>query len=266
MNTNQIFSWNRFAATMRKEFVENWRALALITAGLYLWYTISMIITNVTTLSGSYSANPLFFTLIAAIIAGSAFHGLKTRHGRVDMLGYPASTAEKYIVNLLLYVVGAFVIFAISFQLADITRYLVMCFINSKLGISSTLPNNLVTQFYFDTTYPLTKTEIAVTLIETLCAGALFFLGSVLWPRRSAIKTVLVLLAITIIKIVIAGIAYYQKFGGNNQMVPNHMNDYFWNQMMTVDIWFNVIFYSLCLVLAWLVLKRKDVITLKWWK
>ena len=49
MNTNQIFSWNRFTAALRKEFVENWRTPALVMVGIYLWYTIAMISSNVHT-------------------------------------------------------------------------------------------------------------------------------------------------------------------------------------------------------------------------
>ena len=58
MNTNQIFSWNRFTAALRKEFAENWRTPALVMVGIYLWYTISMITTNVNILNGSYEPNP----------------------------------------------------------------------------------------------------------------------------------------------------------------------------------------------------------------
>ena len=67
MNTNQIFSWNRFTATLRKEVAENWRTLILITLGVYLYYCIAMIISNLVSKSGSYNINPLFFSLIAAI-------------------------------------------------------------------------------------------------------------------------------------------------------------------------------------------------------
>jgi hypothetical protein len=259
MNTNQIFSWNRFTATLRKELAENWRMLLLVTLGIYLWYTISMIISNVTSLNGSYSINPLFFTLIAAALAGMAFYNLKTRQGRVELLTSPSSTLEKYIVNLLLYFIGPFVIFAVSFQLADITRYLVMSFVNPMLGIESTLPTNLLEQFK---TLDFDRYDIFM-LVVTLGAGAAFFLSSVLWPRRSALKMGVVVLGIAILHI--AAIAYisYQFL---DFTVPYNIRNSFSNQLATVGIWFDAIVYILCLVMAWFVLKHKDVITLKWWK
>ena len=49
-------------------------------------------------------------------------------------------------------------------------------------------------------------------------------------------------------------------------MAPENIKSSFFNQLATVGIWFDVIVYTLCLVLTWFVLKHKDVITLKWWK
>ena len=45
MNTvNQIFDWNRFTATLRKEVVENWRPILFTLLGTYGLLTIIMII------------------------------------------------------------------------------------------------------------------------------------------------------------------------------------------------------------------------------
>ena len=261
MNTNQIFSWNRFTAALRKEFTENWRTPALVMVGIYLWYTISMITTNVNILNGSYEPNPLAFSVIAAIMAGLAFHSLKTRQGRVDLLTSPSSALEKYIVNLLLYFVGSFVIFAVSFQLADITRYLVMSFVNPRLGIESTLPTNLVNMFKTNLTE---QTDIFI-LVVALGAGAAFFLGSVMWPRRSALKMGVVVLGIAILQV--AAIIYLTyHYLGVDYTVPQNIRNGFFDQLATVGIWIDAIIYLLCLVMAWFVLKHKDVITLKWWK
>lgn len=261
MNTNQIFNWNRFTATLRKELAENWRTMVLVMVVIYLWYSISMIISNVTTLEGSYSINPLFFSLIAAIMAGMAFHHLKTQQGRVHFLTSPSSTLEKYVVNLLLYFVVAFVIFAISFQLADITRYLVMSFISPKLEIFNTLPTNLVNQY---DTHHFDQDDLFV-VVEMVGMGAAFFLSSVMWPRRSSLKMGVVILIIVVIQIAIVGYCSYQ-FIGRDSVAPYNIRSNFFDQLATVGIWFDVIVYTLCLVLTWFVLKHKDVITLKWWK
>ena len=262
MDTNQIFSWRRFTATLRKELAENWRTPVLVMVGIYLWYTISMIVSSVASLNGSYSINPLLFSLIAAIMAGLAFHHLKTQYGRVHFLTSPSSTVEKYVVNLLLYFIATFVIFAISFQLADITRYLVMKIINPELGIFNTQPTNLVDQFK---THDFGREDIFI-LIETLGMGAAFFLSSVLWPRRSVRNMALIVLGLSIIKIAVVVYTSYLFLGDRDYSVPHYIRFNFFDQLGTVGIRFDVIVYTLCLVLAWLVLKHKDVITLKWWK
>ena len=265
--TNQIFSWPRFTATLRKEFIENWRSLLLVAVGIYLWYTISMLISNVMTLEGSYNINPLVFTAVAAIMASFAFRRLTTRCGRVVLFTSPSSTAEKYIANLLIYVLGAFVIFTLSFQLADVTRYVAMSFFNAKLGIEATLPNNLVgsikTMYSFTGPGKLINLAIAV---ELLLAGSIFFLGSVLWPRRSVIKMGTVVLLVTLAKLILLAVCIYTKFGENLDMLPENMIDNFMDKATTINLWIDCIIYVGSLILAWFTIKRKDVITLKWWK
>lgn len=265
--TNQIFSWPRFTATLRKEFAENWRTLLLILLGIYLWYTIGMLINNVMNMDGSYNFNPLVFTGISAIMASFAFRRLTTRAGRVDLFSSPSSTAEKFITNLLIYVVGAFVIFALGYQLADITRYVVMSFVNTKLGIEATLPNNLFE--YSKSIYTHFGAENNLNLsiaFETLGAGAIFFLGSVLWPRRSAIKMATAALLFTLAKLIILGFCLYFKFGENMDLLPENMLDNYLDKVTTINLWIDIVIYAGSLILAWYTIKHKDVITLKWWK
>ena len=262
MNTNQIFNWKRFTATLRKEVAESWRTPVLILVGIYLWYTTAMIISHLHSSSGSYNINPLLFSLIAAIMAGLAFHNLKTRYGRVHYLTCPSSTVEKYVVNLLLYFIGPFVIFAIGFQLADFTRYLFMGLFNTDPSIANTSPINLVNLFK---NHHSDLQDIFI-FVETLGIGAAFFLSSVLWPRRSMRNMAVVVLGLAIIKIAIAAYTSYLFLGGREYMVPTNIRSSFFDQLATAGIWFDAIFYTLCLVMTWYVLKHKDVITLKWWK
>ena len=269
MKTNQIFDWNRFTAVLRKEFSENGRTLLLITLGVYLWYTITMIASNFTTLDGRYMINPYFFGFIAAILAGSAFGGLTTRIKRTELFMSPSSTAEKFIVNVLLYVVSAFVLFAVAFELADITRYIVMSLFNSKLGIESTPPDNLVEFFRRaskDLYSPLDRAMTLNIFIESLGAGTIFFLGSVLWPHRSVIKTATVLLGFTLVKLIALGISMYSKFGVHLEELPENMFDNFMNTAAIANFWIDAVVIVGSLILAWYTIKHKDVITVKWWK
>ena len=265
--TNQIFSWSRFTATLRKEFIENWRTLLLVSLGIYLWYTISLLVSNVATKEGSYNINPFAFTAVAAILASFSFRRLTTRIGRVELFTSPSSTLEKYISNLLIYVIGAFVIFALSFQLADVTRYAVISIINGKMGIEATRPDNLVNSFktMYDFVESTNLMNIAIAF-ELLFAGAIFFLGSVLWPRRSLIKMGTVVLLITLAKLIILAICIYAKFGDNLDLLPENMLDNFMDKATTINLLIDCAIYVGSLILAWFTIKHKDVITLKWWK
>jgi len=265
--TNQIFNWKRFTATMRKEVAENWRLLVFVALGVYLWYTISMIISNVTTMSGTYNINPFFFVIVAAILAGGAYRQFTTRSGRTELLTSPSSTTEKFITNVLLYVVSAFIIFAVAFQLADITRYVVMLLINPKLGIESTVPNNLVENFNMIQNHvSYERTLVYTVLIETLGAGSVFLLGSVMWPHRSSIKTILAILLIQLSKIIIGGSYVFSKYGENLYILPKSALAYTLEMLANINMYFDILFFVLCWIVAWYTVKHKDVITLKWWK
>ena len=256
--TNQIISWNRFTATLRKELAENWRTLVLVSLGIFLWYTITMTISNLTNMSGSYTINPLVFTFVAAILAGMSFRRLTTTTGRVDLFSSPSSTAEKFISNLLIYVIGAFVIFVVSFQLADVARYVIMSFFNHKLGIESTAPTNLIESIKTIRNHTQENDMIIIAVaVET---------GSVLWPRRSVIKMATVLLSLTLVKLIVLAISLYNKYGDNIDLLPDNMLNNFMNKAITVNLWIDAVIYVGCFILAWYTIKHKDVITVKWWK
>ena len=203
-STNQIFNWSRFTAALRKELTENWRTLALISLGIYLWYSLSMIINNITEMNGHQSFNPFMFGLVAAILASLAFRKLGSKNGRVDLFTSPSSTTEKFVTNVLIYVIGAFVMFALCFQLADVTRWAVMSLLNTQMGIESVAPTNFIDFFKMDLRFKNADEIITAQsfMFETIFVGSVFFLGSVLWPRRSLLKTATVLLVITLAKMI----------------------------------------------------------------
>jgi len=268
MNTvNQVFDWKRFTATLRKEFTENWRSLATITLCVYLWYSLTLIIDNIIEMNGHVSFNPYMFTLVAAIMASLAFRRLGTKNGRVSLLSSPSSTAEKFISNILIYVVSAFVIFAVCFQLADVTRYVVMSFLNANLGIESVAPTNFIDFFKNNSGFvPELRVMFQSIFFEILFVGTIFFLGSILWPRRSVIKTASVLLVITLVKMIILVVWAYNTFGEGIDTIENTVGYHFLANAFRINLYVDIVFFVLCWVLAWITLKRKDVISLKWWK
>jgi hypothetical protein len=88
----------------------------------------------------------------------------------------------------------------------------------------------------------------------------------VLWPRRSVIKMGTVVLLVTLAKLILLAVCIYTKFGDNLDMLPENMIDNFMDKATTINLWIDCIIYVGSLILAWFTIKRKDVITLKWWK
>ena len=205
-------------------------------------------------------------------MASLAFRKLGTKNGRVDLFTSPSSTAEKFIANILIYIVGAFVIFLLCFQLADITRYLVMYPLNSDLGIESVAPTNLVEQWKRIGDNWLSPERVPVIqsiVFEAMFAGTMFFLGSILWPRRSMFKTGAVLLGMTFAKLIVLAVWAYKAFGEkfeNYETVPDAARDFLFSNAFRANLYFDIVFFALCWIAAWIILKRKDVISLKWWK
>ncbi len=135
MNTvSQTFNWNRFVAALKKEVVENNRTLLFSIIAIYGILALIMIIGNITL--GANTSRPetmLRYNIVfmvygfgSIIVASLAFRGLKDKKGRTEFLTSPSSTLEKYLVNVLIYVVGFIVVFPICAQLADLTRILVL--------------------------------------------------------------------------------------------------------------------------------------------
>ena len=267
MNTvNQTFNWSRFILTLRKEIVENWRVIALIGLSIYLWYSVSMVINSIMNLNGHFDINPFMFALFAVITASLAFRKLTTKNGRVDLFTSPSSSVEKFITNILIFFVGTFIIFILGFQLADVTRYFVMSFLNAKLHIESVAPTNLIDYFKVDLD-DISQAERAMIqsmVFELIFAGTVFFLGSVLWPRRSILKTAAVVLAICLVKILVLAVWGHYAIGDNS--TNDELLEQFMGNAFRANLYFDIAFFAFCWGLAWYLFKRKDVISLKWWK
>lgn len=137
-----------------------------------------------------------FLLMILVTLSGnmmySAMHG---KGNRLSMLTMPVSQLEKFAALFLIYIVGFFAVFYLSFFLADVARVLLVKSF-SKYGMyAHTLPPANI--FNFDliqnTNYDGETMRIysLVTLIyaTALTLGASFSLGSILWQKTSYLKT-----------------------------------------------------------------------------
>lgn len=280
MNTvNQTFNWKRFVATLRKEVVENRRTILFSIIGMYALLTIIMILGNWATDTPAEIAIILdqripqlfvfmILTFVVIFMSSMAFKGLTTKPGRTSLLMSPSSSLEKYLVNALIYVVTMFVLFFACAQLADLTRIAVLKPFEDKNFVVPG-PINFLDTFTFtkssvrtaDATYWM---SIAM-FVGTIANAAIYFLGSVVWPRMSLLKTFVAIFAIQSVLMILFMVIIHlcsdpQSLGKG---VLQFMKE---GSFFKVSCVISSVLTVVSFALSWYLFKRKDVVSLKWWK
>lgn len=284
MNTvNQTFDWSRFTAALRKELVENKRAILFTLLGTFGLLTIIMILGNLSTSTHDAVYESLtycvpqkfvymFLGLAIMIVASLAFRKLTSKTGRIEMFTSPSSMLEKFLVNTLIYVIGYLVAFFICAQLADLTRIAVLWFFKDEylivpgpINFLNLIPD-AVDGFGFGSAAEIPGEPskwMTINLIIGLLAGpGLFLLGSIVWPRLSLLKTFAAVYGLeTILGITFMIVAINLNMVPVGWWIINHLEQIM--IAMTIFTVFQLIIYW---GLSWYLFKHKDVISLKWWK
>ncbi len=281
MNTvNQIFNWSRFTAALRKEVVENWRTIVFTILGIYLLLTVIMILGNiidsisdniVSSLMNMVPQKTVFFMLAIAlmVVASLSFRNLKSKNGRVALFTSPSSTLEKFLVNVLIYVVGSIVVFFACAQLADLTRIGILSLVGADdlivpgpINFLSAI-NDTVTGI--GSIEPVAKGMRWIFWLSLLATPGMYLLGSVLWPRLSLLKTFAASQILSIVVMIIA-------ITLTNVLIPEDEIVNWMKNMVESGTLTNWIAISMGVQavlywgLSWYLFKRKDVVSLKWWK
>ena len=281
MNTvNQIFNWNRFTAALRKEVVENWRTIVFTILGIYLLLTVIMILGNfidsisdniVSSLMNMVPQKTVFFMLTIAlmVVASLSFRNLKSKNGRVALFTSPSSTLEKFLVNVLIYVVGSIVVFFACAQLADLTRIGILSLVGADdlivpgpINFLSAI-NDTVTGI--GSIEPVAKGMRWIFWLSLLATPGMYLLGSVLWPRLSLLKTFaasqILSIAVMIIAITLTNVLIPEDEIAN--WLKNIVENGTLTNWIAISLGVQAVLYW---GLSWYLFKRKDVVSLKWWK
>ena len=281
MNTvNQIFNWNRFTAALRKEVVENWRTIVFTILGIYLLLTVIMILGNiidsisdniVSSLMNMVPQKTVFFMLAIAlmVVASLSFRNLKSKNGRVALFTSPSSTLEKFLVNVLIYVVGSIVVFFACAQLADLTRIGILSLVGADdlivpgpINFLSAI-NDTVTGI--GSIEPVAKGMRWIFWLSLLATPGMYLLGSVLWPRLSLLKTFAASQILSIVVMIIA-ITLTNVLIPEDEIVnwlKNIVESGTLTNWIAISLGVQAVLYW---GLSWYLFKRKDVVSLKWWK
>lgn len=281
MNTvNQTFDWSRFTATLRKELVENKRAILFTLLGTYGLLTMIMIFGNLSVYDNPEDALSAFapqkmvwfiLSFASMIVASMAFRKLTNKTGRIEMFTSPSSMVEKFLVNALIYVIGYLVAFFICTQLADLTRIAVLwpfkgdnMIVPGPINFLTAIPDAVEGMGFGSAAPGKPSTWLTINMFIGLLGGpGLFLLGSILWPRLSLLKTfafvygIQTIFGITIM-IFAANISDMEAVGF---WVMDHLEDIMM-AMTIISALLTILYWSL----SWYLFKRKDVVSLKWWK
>ena len=285
MNTvNQTFDWSRFTAALRKEVVENSRTILFTILSVYALLSIVMIFGNIITgmndssledistmgngIQPHYTVVGYILMFAVAIVASFSFKKLTKKTGRIDMFTSPTSTFEKFLVNVVIYVLGFIVVYFICAQLADLTRIAVLWYFHNDIivpGPINFLPT--LTQAYNFGPMNELMGMSEIFSLGILANAGLFLLGSVLWPRLSFLKTFAAMYAVEIV-LGILFVAGAFIIGDDSAIAFTR-----WIANAVENGTFKIILIGLVIAqlilywgLAWYLFKRKDVISLKWWK
>ena len=280
MNTvNQTFDWGRFTAALRKEVIENKRALLFTVICIYGVLTLMMILGNlVTGLSPESAIAALdgkmpqvfvgsIFSMAVCVSASMAFKNLTTKAGRTTMMTSPSSTLEKFLLNILIYIVGVFVVYFVCAQLADLTRIAALWLFRSEDFIVPGPINFLTCYSDMNSHYPeWAENRFGWCVFLGLISNAgLYLMGSVIWPRLSFLKTFAAMYVVQFCLFLI-GLPFFALFGEMGAFAKWMLNFVTSGNFSTTMIIVLCIQIVLYFSLAWYLFKRKDVISLKWWK
>ena len=105
----------------------------------------------------------------------------------------------------------------------------------------------------------------SVMILGLIANAGLYLLGSVIWPRLSLLKTFAAIYAIELCLFIIA-LPFFFIFGDAATLAQwfyDYMMGGCFSITMTIFVCAQIVLYF---GLAWYLFKRKDVISLKWWK
>lgn len=204
---------NIFTLLVRKELVDNRKPLMLGLIGAWATYVLTGGFLGYAQVQVSVELFIFCFfsTMIMAVGASLAFNNMKTKEGRINALMLPAPISHKFAVRwlaavpLLLLVVILGCLFGDWVRLA-VYKLLVVPVEEPVWNSSYTTPNISAISYIilnFNEEPQAIWMIINIVLTSALCSQAAYFLGGIVWPRLSFIKTwallqVLALVAATV--------------------------------------------------------------------
>ncbi len=220
MLDNRFFDWRRFRLVCRKEWVESWKFNMRFLIGCYAALLVILFLSRGLDFKLASTSFALFsfraeivdsnaadlrwlrlfeWTYMAAalIYVTSFMAPLKEKAGRIRYLTLPASDFEKYLSRWLMYTVGFTLAYLLVFKLADWTLVL--------LSLLTSPDHSLVSVSLSGSLGRIGQGSFALASLVGLGSLmlSLMMLGSTLWPKHTAGKTLAALVGVWFLHIVV---------------------------------------------------------------
>lgn len=205
------YSTARMWALTKRYCVENRRNIVTVLAVTFgIMLLMALTITKLTTENEAHPQDTAFYRatlisvafvwilgLMSQIIGSLTFSTMSTKPKRITALMLPAAQSEKFISQVLIYIVGGNLALVLLALLADIVA-------SAFFGLAPCLPH-LLTQFPLRDILGDNNAIYAIQLmvmvpLAALClfltSQSLYVLGSAWWPRKSFLKTFVALFAV----------------------------------------------------------------------
>ncbi|MDE5962291.1 MAG: hypothetical protein K2H08_11345 [Duncaniella sp.] len=206
MDTNQFFSFDRMSLLVRKNIQENWRQIALSWAGIFgLLVIIALLVARASHYDGIqpeyYSSHSIanflgwitaVFSICGVYVAACSFKRMATPPGALSTLMTPASQFEKFALKWLAAVPVYILVFFVIAYLADWIRV----YASYWMYDIEVRPVNVTKILFHPTDMGLVKGIAWRSLLYFLAMQSFFLLGSIVWPKNSALKTFVCMIAI----------------------------------------------------------------------
>lgn len=192
-----ITNRSRFAEVAVKFFTEQKRTLMFATVG-YLGLCMVIGIWSGLLGVGWGEGGTAIYIILAGLIcmigASLSFSDLGKKPGRISLLMTPAKAADTFTIRFLVYIPGIVILVSLGYIVGQLFTLL-------SLGIMFDMwdyPLYNPLKGFCDS--PLGATIVAAFLFNE----TLFLMGSTLWPKKSFIKTAVILAALNIVTSLIA--------------------------------------------------------------
>lgn len=198
--SSETFNFKRFKHLAVNHFTQNAKKTGLYTLAIFGVMIIWSIFNGASAYSQINSVDNEIALFIASLFifgclwASLSFSDMGSRSGRKLTLMLPASMAEKFILRWILTVPAFLVLFLIASFFSDIARVL-------------TQPDELSRMnYHYFIQFFSSKRMIVFIFVEFLFFQSIFFLGSIVWPKLSALKTLATLFIFVFVVFLLSGL------------------------------------------------------------